>query len=144
MERKNYLTEKLSKEEISYIRRIIINKRNKFIRDNYVEINGLNSDIFELVNVGEDSVLEAVIEKCQNEIKSAVEFEKVISNPILFNVVRALSLDEKMMLFLLFSEKKQIQEIAKIKNKSRSAIWRETRKLFRKILKELVGGNEDV
>ena len=40
----------------------------------------------------EESVLDAVLQRCQEEVNSAVEFEKTMSNPILYNVVKALSL----------------------------------------------------
>ena len=35
MERKNYLVEELSEEEKSYLKRIIINQRKRYIRDNH-------------------------------------------------------------------------------------------------------------
>ena len=39
MERKNYLLEGLSKEEKSYLKKIIVNVRRKYIRDNYDYLN---------------------------------------------------------------------------------------------------------
>ena len=35
MERKNYLQEELSKEEKSYLKKLIINVRKKYIKNNY-------------------------------------------------------------------------------------------------------------
>lgn len=39
MGRKNYLVEDLSKEEKSYLRKMIINVRRKYIKDNYDYLN---------------------------------------------------------------------------------------------------------
>ena len=39
MERKNYLLERLSKEEKSYLKKMIVNVRRKYIRDNYDYLN---------------------------------------------------------------------------------------------------------
>ena len=39
MERKNYLQEELSKEEKSYLKKLIINVRKKYIKNNYECLN---------------------------------------------------------------------------------------------------------
>ena len=39
MERKNYLQEELSKEEKSYLKKLIINVRKKYIKNNYEYLN---------------------------------------------------------------------------------------------------------
>lgn len=45
-----------------------------------------------------------VINKCEEEIKSAIEFEKIICDEKLYKIVKALSLREKMVLFSLYQE----------------------------------------
>ena len=47
MERKNYLQEELSKEEKSYLKKLIINVRKKYIKNNYEYLNSkeINLDI---------------------------------------------------------------------------------------------------
>ena len=104
MERKNYLVEELSNEEKSYLKRIIINTRKKYIRDNYNYINSSSVQLFDCENIEAESVLDEILNRCEKEIKSAMEFEKVMSDKKLYYVVKALSFDEKMVLFSLYKE----------------------------------------
>ena len=90
MERKNYLVEELTKEEKSYLKKVIINTRRLYIRDNYDFINSINIESYDIEDVEAESLLDAVINKCEKEIKSAVEFEKVISNNRLYTIIKAL------------------------------------------------------
>lgn len=65
MERKNYLLEKLSKEEKLYLKRIVMTAKNKYIEKNYEHIN--NNDMFiDDVELIEESVLDVVLKKCQD------------------------------------------------------------------------------
>lgn len=48
-------------------------------------------EIYDLINVEGDSVLEAFINKYEKEIKLAIEFEKIISNEKLYYGIKALS-----------------------------------------------------
>ena len=68
------------------------------------------------------SVLDAVLEKCQEEVDSAIEFEKTLSNPSLYNIVKALSLREKEVLFYLYKKQKSINETADIMHLDRKTI----------------------
>ena len=34
-DKRNYLVEKLTKEENAYLKKVVINERNKYIRDNF-------------------------------------------------------------------------------------------------------------
>ena len=94
MERKNYLVEELTNEEKVYLKRIVMTARNKYIQKNYNYINNtnivMNDELF-----AEETVLDTVLQKCQDEVDSAIEFEKTLSNPKLYNIVKALSLREK-------------------------------------------------
>lgn len=140
MERKDYLVEPLSKEEKSYLKKIIINVRKKYIRDNYNYINSTNVQLFSCADVEAESVLEEVLNKCEREIKSAMEFEKIMSSEKLYNVVKALSFEEKMVLFSLYKENKTTNQIALEMKKDRTSIWRIRNKALNKIMRRLIGG----
>lgn len=144
MERKNYLVEPLSKEEKSYLRKIIINTRKKYIRDNYNYINNTNVQLYNCANVEAESVLDEVLNKCEKEIKSAMEFEKVMSDKKLYNVVKALSFEEKMVLFSLYKENKTMNQIALEMKKDRTSIWRIRNKALNKIMRRLIGEEKNV
>ena len=140
MERKNYLIEELSEDEKSYLKRIIINERKRYIRDNYNYINSRNVNIYELINVEADSVLEAVINQCEKEIESAVEFEKVFSSDKLYYGIKALSVKEKIVLFSLYKQNKTINQIAKEMQIGRTTAWRIKTTALDKLMKYLIGG----
>lgn len=144
MERKNYLCEELSKEEKRYLTIVVMNTRRKYIRDNYNYINNINIDLYDCVNVEAQSVLEAVINKCEEQVKSAMEFEKIISNKKLYNIVKALSLNEKMVLFSLYKENKNVNQIAKEMKMDRTTIWRIKSRALDKIMKKILGGKKNV
>lgn len=144
MERKNYLVEELSEDEKSYLKKIIINERKRYIRDNYDYLNRRNVDIYDLVNIEGDSVLETIINKCEEEIKSAIEFEKVTSNGKLYYGIKALSLKEKMVLFSLYKEKKEINQVAIEMKIGRTTAWRIKNKALNKLMIYLIGGDQDV
>ena len=140
MERKNYLQCQLTKEEKSYLKRIIMTARNKYIEKNYDYLNNTSMLIEETVFVKEESVLDAVLQRCQEEVNSAVEFEKTMSNPILYNVVKALSLREKEVLFYLYKKQKTIVETSKIMNIGLSTVTRLRDKAQSKIVEKIVKG----
>lgn len=144
MERKNYLVEELSQDEKAYLKRTIINERKRYIRDNYNYINSKNVNIYDLINVEAESVLEAVINKFEEEVKSAVEFEKVISSDRLYYGIKALSLREKIVLFSLYKEHKEINQIAKEINIGRTTAWRIKNTALDKLMQYLIGGKQDV
>ena len=124
MKRKDYLVDKLSNEEKLYLKTLIVNVKKKYIRDNYRFINGKNIDYSELNLEDSESIFDTLIRKFDKELKSAMEFEKLISNEKLYKIIRALSLKEKMMLFYLYKEEKDIYEVAKIMNISLATAYR--------------------
>ena len=140
MERKNYLQSQLTKEEKSYLKKIIMTARNKYIEKNYDFINNTSMLIEETVLVKEESVLDAVLQRCQEEVNSAVEFEKTMSNPVFYNVVKALSLREKEVLFYLYKKQKTIVETSKIMNIGLSTVTRLRDKAQSKIVEKIVKG----
>ena len=144
MGRKNYLIEELTKEEKAYLKLIIVTTRKRYIRDNYSKINSINLDFNKLEDFEAESVLDSVIDKCENEVKSLVEFEKTISNIRLYNAIKALSLKEKMVLFYIYKENKTINQIASEMQVERTTIWRIKSKALDKIMKIVIGGGENV
>ncbi len=136
MERKYYLVENLSNEEKKYLKTLILNVRRKYIRDNYSFINNKNLGYGELDIEDSISLFDTLLCKFEKELKSAIEFEKLISNEKLYKIIRALSLKEKMMLFYLYKENKKIEEVALLINVSRATAFRMRQKLLDKILRE--------
>lgn len=90
------------------------------------------------------SLFDAVLNKCVDELKSALEFERLFCDEKLYNIAKALSLKEKMVLFSLYKEKKSINQISTEMNLERTTIWRIKNKSQEKILKFLLGGKENV
>lgn len=140
MERKDYLVEELSNEEKLYLKRIVMTAKNKYFERNYNYINNTSMFVDEIVSAGEESVLDAVLEKCQEEVKSAREFEKTLSNPSLYNIVKALSLREKEVLFYLYKKQKSINETAVIMGLDRKTIRKYRDEAHRKIAEKLING----
>ena len=140
MERKDYLLEELSKEEKLYLKRIVMTAKNKYFERNYNYINNTSVFVDGIVSAGEESVLDAVLEKCQEEVKSAREFEKTLSNPSLYNIVKALSLREKEVLFYLYKKQKSINETAVIMGLDRKTIRKYRDEAHRKIAEKLING----
>ena len=136
MERKYYLVENLSNEEKKYLKTLILNVRRKYIIDNYSFINNKNLGYGELDIEDSISLFDTLLCKFEKELKSAIEFEKLISNEKLYKIIRALSLKEKMMLFYLYKENKKIEEVALLINVSRATAFRMRQKLLDKILRE--------
>ena len=139
MKRKDYLVEKLSNEEKTYLRVLITNVRKKYIRDNYSYINNKNLGYAELEIEDSVSLFDTLLYKFERELKSATEFEKLISNEKLYNIVRALSLKEKMMLFYLYKENKDIYEVSKIMHISLATAYRMKNKVLDLIMKKIIG-----
>ena len=144
MKRKNYLQEELSKEEKSYLKKLILNVRRKYIKDNYEYLNSIDINWDTLEDVECSSLFDAVLNKCVDELKSALEFEKLFCDEKLYNIVKALSVKEKTVLFALYKEEKEVNQIANELNVERTTIWRIKNKAQEKIIKNLLGGNENV
>lgn len=140
MERKDYLVEELSTQEKLYLKKIVMTGRNKFIEKNYEYINNSIILIDHAVLVEEDSILESVLQRCQEEVNSAREFDRALSNPALSNIVKALSLKEREVLFYLYKEKKSINETSKKMKISTRTVSRLRDKALDKIAEQLVKG----
>ncbi len=142
MERKNYLEEELSKEEKAYLKTLVRNKVNEYLRNNYQE---LKADKVEYNDSNVFNITMNMVEPFDvEEGYSAVEFEKVASDRKLYSLIKALSKKEKTVLFLLYKKEKGINEIADELNLSRETIWRIKNRAINKIMKEFIGGSENV
>ncbi len=145
MERKNYLTEELSKEEKAYLKRIIMTAKNKYFEKNNDYINNTTILIDEIVPASEYSILDTILERCQQEVDSVIEFEKTLLNPKLYNIMKALSLCEREVLFNLYWKERSINETAERMQLDRKTV-RKYRDRAQTIITEklLNGGDKDV
>lgn len=145
MERKNYLTEELSKEEKAYLKRIIMTAKNKYFEKNNDYINKTTMLIDEIVPASEYSILDTILERCQQEVDSVIEFEKTLLNPKLYNIMKALSLCEREVLFNLYWKERSITETAERMQLDRKTV-RKYRDRAQTIITEklLNGGDKDV
>ena len=145
MERKNYLTEELSKEEKVYLKRIIMTAKNKYFEKNNDYINNTTMHIDEIVPASEYSILDTILERCQQEVDSVIEFEKTLLNPKLYNIMKALSLCEREVLFNLYWKERSITETAERMQLDRKTV-RKYRDRAQTIITEklLNGGDKDV
>ena len=139
MERKDYLKQELSKEEKIYLKTLIVNVRNRYIRKNYKFINNMFVEYSEMKITDSKSLLDTILYKFERELKSASEFEKIIyNNDKLYKIVGALSEKEKTMLFYLYYKEKEIKEVSKIMNISLATAYRRKEQLLNKIIKRLL------
>ena len=140
MKRKDYLVENLTNEEKLYLKRIVMTAKNRYFKKNSRYINCSHILIDDAVSISEESVLDSVLQKCQEEVESAVEFEKALSNPKLYNIVKALSLKEKEVLFYLYKKQKSINDIAEIMNLDRKTVRKYRDNAQNKIVEKLING----
>mgnify|MGYP000338514120 CR=1 FL=1 len=139
MERKNYLYEDLSKEEKLYLKRIVLSAKNTYLRANY---KAFNSEVKLEENIIDysENLLEVIFQSFENSIKDVFEFEKVFSNIIIYKTIKALSLKEKEVLFLLFKEDMTVTEISEKMKIRRETVWRIKQRAQNKILKNFIKG----
>ena len=123
---------------------MLLNVRRKYIKSSYIYLNNRENDWDSYVDMESESLFETALNNCMNELKSAIEFEKLFSNEKLYNITKALSLKEKMVLFSLYKENKSVNQIATEMNIDRTSVWRIKKKEKKKIVKRLMGGMQDV
>ncbi len=141
MNSKDYLVEALSKEEKVYLKKIVMTAKNKYIKRNKQYINSTDIVLNDAIIVKEDSILEIILQECAENIQSAMEFEKLLTEPKLYNIVKSLSLQEKEVLFYLYKKQKKICEIGEIMGKNRRTIRRIRDKAQKKIAENLIKGD---
>lgn len=142
-----YTVYKLSKEEKSYLRKIAINTRKDFFRKNkYIFIEDEIDDVDEKLLISIENV------EINFEIKSerdicATEIEKVFKDKNMFNIVKALTLREKLVLFSYYFEKKTDAAIGKAININGDTVRKIRTRALEKInknYKKLKGNDKNV
>jgi DNA-directed RNA polymerase specialized sigma subunit len=123
---------------------MILNVRRKYIRDNYDYLNKKDINWDSCADIESESLYDIVLNRCVDELKSALEFERLFCDEKLYNIAKALSLKEKMVLFSLYKENKSINQIASEMNLERTTIWRIKNKTQDKIVRLLIGGDKNV
>lgn len=142
---KNYLLEKLSKEEKVYLKRTIMTARNLYIKKNRKYINSYNMELKEEILQKGDSFVDSVIERCLEEVKSAEKFEEILSDPLLCKYVKALSLREKEVLFYLFWKNESIKDTAILMKIHRHTVERIRDDVLEKLARNILeGGTKNV
>ena len=114
-------------------------------RYNYVEkiskeLNKKFVPIEDVVIESKESILNDVLENCVKELESAMNFEETLSNPMLYKYVKKLSVKEKKIIFYLFWQNKQINEVAEIMNINRKTVRENRDRALAKIGKDLIEG----
>ena len=150
---KDYLKENLSNEEKAYIYGIIHKTALKYIRNLYKIKNNeefledsinFNESLFSVRDNDEilDKILETKILKDINSLKpySAYEKEKIIemldniaSKSELNKYIKPLTSGEKLVVFLLYLENYQVNEVSILLDISRMAIWKRDKSIKSKI-----------
>lgn len=139
MERKDYINEKLSKEEKAYLKRIILTARNSYFEKNK-KASKFNLPLNEKILIENSNIIEDILDICLQEVELAQEFEKILSNPLLSKYFKTLSLKEKEVLFYTFSKRMKVKEIAKKMKLHKSTIERIKNKALNKIAKGMLSG----
>lgn len=140
MKRKDYLKESLSKEEKTYLRKMIRTARYNYVEKISKELNKKFVPIEDVVIESKESILNDVLENCVKELESAMNFEETLSNPMLYKYVKKLSVKEKKIIFYLFWQNKQINEVAEIMNINRKTVRENRDRALAKIGKDLIEG----
>ena len=139
MDRKDYIKEKLSKEEKAYLKRIILTARNSYFEKNR-KINDFNVPLNEKVLQESCNIIEDILDICMQERELAQEFEKTLSNPLLSKYVKMLSLKEKEVLFYIFWKKMKIKEISKKMKLNKSTVEKIKNRALNKIAEGMLSG----
>ena len=142
-----YTVYKLSKKEKSYLRQIVINTRNEYIKKNkYIFIESEIDDVDEKLLISIENVEINFEIKSDREI-CAPEIEKVFKDKNMFNIVKALTLREKLVLFSYYFEKKTDAATGKALNINGDTARKIRIRAIEKIKKEyrkMKEGNENV
>lgn len=152
---KNYLKEKLSNDEKAYIYGIIHKSALKYIRKVY-KIKNNEENIEDITTINEynyyqynneeilEKILETKILKDISDLKPYTKYEKekivemlngIASKTELSIYIKPLTFNEKLVVFLLYLENYQVNEVAILLNISRMTIWRMDKSIKNKISK---------
>ena len=137
MRRKEYLIEELSKEEKAYLVSIIKSTKNNYLKKNFYNKRFIIVELKDSILDEQYSDLDSIISNEEIKNISAEEFENVFLNQRIYEMVKALSLNEKMMLFSLFNEHKSIRSIAKEQGIDKNTVINRRKKLLN-LVKEVL------
>lgn len=140
MKGKDYLKEELSKEEKVYLKKIVRTARYNFIEKLNRDGNEYTVELNEKIIFDKESIVTDVLENCIKELESAISFEETLSNPLLYKYVKQLSAREKKIIFYLFWQNKQINEVAEIMKINRKTVRENRDKALAKIGEKLIKG----
>lgn len=140
--RKDYTKVSLTMYEKKYLECIVVNTKNMYLRKNRELIDNPTISLNEKVIFLEEDSFEKIEIEEQNNVKKE-DFEKSFTNPDLYDVVKALSNEEKDVLFYLFQEKSNISKIAEKENKNRRTIRKHRDNAFNKIKDYMENGGFD-
>lgn len=150
---KNYLKEELSNDEKAYIYGIINKTALKYKR-NFYKIKNNETPLDDLPNATEsilwtsnnDDILEKILEtkilKDISSLKPYTTYEKskiveildnIASKSNLNNYLKPLTFGEKLVVFLLYLENYQVNEVSILLNISRMTIWKRDKSIKAKI-----------
>lgn len=124
----------LNKKEQAVLKIIVKNARNDFFRNNkyiFVEETSEDKIIFSNKNI---------IADCDEEINYQIEItnlENTFEDKKIYNIVRALTYNEKSVLYFYYVKQKTEEEIAQIMFSTSEAIRSKRRRIIKKIRREV-------
>lgn len=124
----------LNKKEQAVLKIIVKNARNDFFRNNkyiFVEETSEDKIIFSNKNI---------IADCDEEINYQIEItnlENIFDDKKIYNIVRALTYNEKSVLYFYYVKQKTEEEIAQIMFSTSEAIRSKRRRIIKKIRREV-------
>ena len=124
----------LNKKEQAVLKIIVKNARNDFFRNNkYIFVEEASEDkiIFSNKNI---------IADCDEEINYQIEItnlENIFEDKKIYNIVRALTYNEKSVLYFYYVKQKTEEEIAQIMFSTSEAIRSKRRRIIKKIRREV-------
>lgn len=124
----------LNKKEQAVLKIIVKNAKNDFFRNNkyiFVEETSEDKIIFSNKNI---------IADCDEEINYQIEItklENIFEDKKIYNIVRALTYNEKSVLYFYYVKQKTEEEIAQIMFSTSEAIRSKRRRIIKKIRREV-------
>lgn len=137
---------KLNNDEKSYLRKIVeYTRKQYFLKNRYMFIEEDINSVDEKILISIENI--EINFEIQNDNKiSAVEIEKVFSDEKIMNIVKVLTLREKLVLFSYYFENKTDSEIGKAMNIKGDTIRKIRVRALQKIKNKYrgMGGNNNV
>lgn len=164
---KNYLEENLTQEEINYIKSIIKKSANTYLKKYYkisqneslcLDDETFDEEFIDTRNYNEDNFINKILDtKILRDISalkpySQYEQEKIVDlmdnyacESGIEHLIMPLTFNEKLVVFLLYVENYQVNEVAILLGISRIAVWKRDKSIklkIKKIKEELENGKK--